>query len=426
MCKKDRTLDENVEGAETLSYLIQEDPELQKITSICDHSMKALAEYLSYTDIQQLDSRQAQKKVQFWFQISYIAPTTEKGTVLVSHQLHCTRHRKIYCFGFTSATLHQAQKNVQFWFHISYISPGTEQFTVLVSCQLHCTRHRTMYSLGFMWAHRYPAAWLASGTEKGTVLVSHQPHRHPAAWLPTGIKKVLVQTSHSEIQLLDLLQTQQTMAYNRHSRLRSFGSHQLCRQYNLWQMQKAVQLWWTLSKTDIQQLDFRQIQKNGTVVVDFRLHWYSAAWLATNTENGTVVVDTFCFYLWMCISVLLMRSSKFFMLFLSSMSWQYLDMCRRWTGAMHWRWLHSRHLLPLEPMMRKSEKRLFPLTVSLSIFVFVHICFCLSLCASVALNCCHLLLSCPDYKIVVCMAQSSVALLKILICVPFFQLHVNN
>ena len=65
MCKKDRTLDENVEGAETLSYLIQEDQELQKITSICDHSMKALAEYLSYTDIQQLDSRQAQKKVRF-------------------------------------------------------------------------------------------------------------------------------------------------------------------------------------------------------------------------------------------------------------------------------------------------------------------------------------------------------------------------
>lgn len=71
MCKKDRTLDENVEGAETLSYLIQEDPELQKITSICDHSMKALAEYLSYTDIQQLDSRQAQKKVQFWFHVSH-------------------------------------------------------------------------------------------------------------------------------------------------------------------------------------------------------------------------------------------------------------------------------------------------------------------------------------------------------------------
>ncbi|KAK7113106.1 armadillo repeat-containing protein 8-like [Littorina saxatilis] len=66
MCKKDRTLDENVEGAETLSYLIQEDQELQKITSVCDHSMKALAEYLTYTDIQQLDSRQTQKKAVNW------------------------------------------------------------------------------------------------------------------------------------------------------------------------------------------------------------------------------------------------------------------------------------------------------------------------------------------------------------------------
>ena len=52
-----------MEGAETLAFLIQEDQELQKITSICDHSMKALAEYLSYTEIQQLDSRQTQKKV---------------------------------------------------------------------------------------------------------------------------------------------------------------------------------------------------------------------------------------------------------------------------------------------------------------------------------------------------------------------------
>lgn len=63
MCKKDRTLEENVEGAETLSYLIEMDPELQKIASISDHIIKALAEYLKYTDIQQLDSSQTQKKV---------------------------------------------------------------------------------------------------------------------------------------------------------------------------------------------------------------------------------------------------------------------------------------------------------------------------------------------------------------------------
>ncbi|PVD37988.1 hypothetical protein C0Q70_00591 [Pomacea canaliculata] len=66
MCKKDRTLEENVEGAETLSYLIEMDPELQKIASISDHIIKALAEYLKYTDIQQLDSSQTQKKDVDW------------------------------------------------------------------------------------------------------------------------------------------------------------------------------------------------------------------------------------------------------------------------------------------------------------------------------------------------------------------------
>ncbi|XP_076457218.1 armadillo repeat-containing protein 8-like [Babylonia areolata] len=66
MCKKDRTLEENVEGAETLAYLIQQDPELQYTASICDHSIKALSDYLSYTEIQQLDARQAQKKHVNW------------------------------------------------------------------------------------------------------------------------------------------------------------------------------------------------------------------------------------------------------------------------------------------------------------------------------------------------------------------------
>jgi len=64
MCKKDRTLEENVEGAETLAYLIQQDKDLQMIASICDHSMRALAEYLSYTEIQQVDlSNQTPRKV---------------------------------------------------------------------------------------------------------------------------------------------------------------------------------------------------------------------------------------------------------------------------------------------------------------------------------------------------------------------------
>nr|KAG5713716.1 hypothetical protein BaRGS_024343 [Batillaria attramentaria] len=66
MCKRDRTLEENVEGAETLSYLIEVDPELQKTAAISDHIVKCLAEYLKYTDIQQLDSRQAQKKDVDW------------------------------------------------------------------------------------------------------------------------------------------------------------------------------------------------------------------------------------------------------------------------------------------------------------------------------------------------------------------------
>ena len=63
----------------------------------------------------------------------------------------------------------------------------------------------------------------------------------------------------------------------------------------------------------------------------------------------------------------------------------------------------------------------------------VNLCICsyLFLSFSVCVCCSQLLSStfvcpCPDYKIVVCMAQSSVALLKILICVPFVQLRVNK
>ncbi|CAG2231934.1 ARMC8 [Mytilus edulis] len=63
MCKKDRTLEENVEGAETLAYLIEEDPELQGIAAISDHIIKTLAEYLRYTDVQQFNSRTTHKKI---------------------------------------------------------------------------------------------------------------------------------------------------------------------------------------------------------------------------------------------------------------------------------------------------------------------------------------------------------------------------
>lgn len=66
MCKKDRTLEENVEGAETLAYLIEEDPELQGIAAISDHIIKTLAEYLRYTDVQQINSRTTYKKDINW------------------------------------------------------------------------------------------------------------------------------------------------------------------------------------------------------------------------------------------------------------------------------------------------------------------------------------------------------------------------
>lgn len=66
MCKKDRTLEENVEGAETLAYLIEEDPDLQAMASISDHIIKTLAEYLRYTDVQQINSRVTQKKEINW------------------------------------------------------------------------------------------------------------------------------------------------------------------------------------------------------------------------------------------------------------------------------------------------------------------------------------------------------------------------
>ena len=73
MCKKDRTLEENVDGAETLFCLIEEDPVLQEVASICDHSLRSLAEYLSYADIQQIDSRQAQKNVWLMLLLSVVA-----------------------------------------------------------------------------------------------------------------------------------------------------------------------------------------------------------------------------------------------------------------------------------------------------------------------------------------------------------------
>ena len=63
MCKKDRTLEENVDGAETLAYLIEDDADLQQVASISDHIIKTLADYLRYTDVQQFNSRVTNKRV---------------------------------------------------------------------------------------------------------------------------------------------------------------------------------------------------------------------------------------------------------------------------------------------------------------------------------------------------------------------------
>ncbi|XP_075685832.1 armadillo repeat-containing protein 8 isoform X3 [Rhinoderma darwinii] len=62
MCNKERLLEERVDGAETLAYLIEPDVELQRIASITDHLISMLADYFKYpssvsaiTDIKRLD-----------------------------------------------------------------------------------------------------------------------------------------------------------------------------------------------------------------------------------------------------------------------------------------------------------------------------------------------------------------------------------
>ncbi|XP_068184592.1 armadillo repeat-containing protein 8 isoform X2 [Antennarius striatus] len=62
MCSKDHLLEERVEGAETLAYLMEPDVELQRIASTTDHLVAMLADYFKYpssvsaiTDIKRLD-----------------------------------------------------------------------------------------------------------------------------------------------------------------------------------------------------------------------------------------------------------------------------------------------------------------------------------------------------------------------------------
>ncbi|KAK0067249.1 neuropeptide FF receptor 1 [Biomphalaria pfeifferi] len=56
MCKKDRPLEENVKGAETLAYLIEVDPDLQMIASITDHLISTLSNYLHYKDVKKVST----------------------------------------------------------------------------------------------------------------------------------------------------------------------------------------------------------------------------------------------------------------------------------------------------------------------------------------------------------------------------------
>uniref|UniRef100_A0A671T0I8 Armadillo repeat-containing protein 8 n=1 Tax=Sinocyclocheilus anshuiensis TaxID=1608454 RepID=A0A671T0I8_9TELE len=63
MCSKERLLEERVEGAETLAYLMEPDVELQRIASFTDHLVSMLADYFKYpssvsaiTDIKRVTS----------------------------------------------------------------------------------------------------------------------------------------------------------------------------------------------------------------------------------------------------------------------------------------------------------------------------------------------------------------------------------
>jgi hypothetical protein len=48
MCKKDKPVEERIEGAETLAYLIEVNTELQQIASMSDHIISTLSDYFKY------------------------------------------------------------------------------------------------------------------------------------------------------------------------------------------------------------------------------------------------------------------------------------------------------------------------------------------------------------------------------------------
>ncbi|XP_013393679.1 armadillo repeat-containing protein 8 isoform X2 [Lingula anatina] len=51
MCKKDKSVSDRVEGAETLAYLTEVDMDLQQMASVSDHLIKTLAEYFRYSPL---------------------------------------------------------------------------------------------------------------------------------------------------------------------------------------------------------------------------------------------------------------------------------------------------------------------------------------------------------------------------------------
>uniref|UniRef100_A0A4W4GP66 Armadillo repeat-containing protein 8 n=1 Tax=Electrophorus electricus TaxID=8005 RepID=A0A4W4GP66_ELEEL len=78
MCSKDRLLEERVEGAETLAYLIEPDVELQRIASVTDHLVAMLADYFKYpssvsaiTDIKRVRRARARARTHSWDRLIY-------------------------------------------------------------------------------------------------------------------------------------------------------------------------------------------------------------------------------------------------------------------------------------------------------------------------------------------------------------------
>ncbi|XP_048883464.1 armadillo repeat-containing protein 8 isoform X3 [Brienomyrus brachyistius] len=69
MCSKERLLEERVEGAETLAYLMEPDVELQRIASVTDHLVAMLADYFKYPSSLDHDLKHAHELRQAAFKL---------------------------------------------------------------------------------------------------------------------------------------------------------------------------------------------------------------------------------------------------------------------------------------------------------------------------------------------------------------------